>query len=100
MLNDLQAYSHLFAVSGSGKTRLCLEGLCHRWGFYISCRGASKNRAAGSSDFLAATQTMREMSGWDERTKATDGVIDPNRNTNVARRAFEMLMCARLFVLK
>ncbi|KAF8241169.1 hypothetical protein L208DRAFT_1383632, partial [Tricholoma matsutake] len=29
---------HLFAASGSGKTRLSLEGLCHHWGFYISCR--------------------------------------------------------------
>lgn len=92
--------SHLFAVSGSGKTRLCLEGLCHRWGFYISCKGTSLNRASGSHDFLTATKEMTEMSGCDECTEVTDGTIDPNKNTNVARRAFEMLICARLFVLK
>ncbi len=82
-----------FAVSGSGKTRLTLEGLCHQWGFYISCRGASKNWAAGSDDFLVAT-TMEEMSSWD---KCNEGPDDP---VNVARRAFEMLICAWLFVFK
>ena len=50
-------------------------------------------------DFLTATQIMTEMSSWDERTEETDDV-DPDKNTNVARRAFEMLICARLFVLK
>jgi hypothetical protein len=33
--------SHLFAVSGSGKTCCTLKGLCHNWGFYISCRVGS-----------------------------------------------------------
>jgi hypothetical protein len=51
-------------------------------------------------DFLIATQTMTQMSGWDERTEETDGASDPEKNINVARRAFEMLICARLFVLK
>jgi len=51
-------------------------------------------------DFLTASQTMMDMSGWDQRTLATDGVIDPDRNVNVARRTFEMLICARLFILK
>ena len=91
--------SHLYAVSGSGKTRLCLEGLCHQWGFYISCRGTSKKRVAGSMDFVTATQMMTEMSSWDECIEKTDDVVNPVK-TNVARRAFEMLICARLFVLK
>lgn len=29
--------SALINVSGSGKTRVCLEGLCRSWGYYMSC---------------------------------------------------------------
>jgi len=51
-------------------------------------------------DFLTATQIMTKMSSWDERTEETDDVVDSDKNTNVARRTFEMLICARLFALK
>ncbi|KAM6498411.1 hypothetical protein JOM56_006359 [Amanita muscaria] len=78
---------HLFAVSGSGKTRRALEGLCHNWGFYISCRPP-----IGSRDFEAATNIMMSMSKWDN-AKGAD-------NAKVAERAFAMLICARVFVLK
>jgi len=30
-LTNIAWCSHLFAVSGSRKTRLCLEGFCHQW---------------------------------------------------------------------
>jgi len=42
---------------------------------------------------------MTEMSSWDKSTEETD-VVYADKNANVARRAFEMLICARLFVLK
>jgi hypothetical protein len=45
-------------------------------------------------DVLIATRTMTKLSRRDERTE-TDGAIDPN---NGARRAFEMLMSAQLFI--
>jgi len=40
------------------------------------------------------------MSGWDETTEEIVSTTDPDKNVNVAGRAFEMLICARLFVLK
>ena len=43
---------------------------------------------------------MTQMSGWDERTEETGGASGPEMNINVAGRAFEMLICARLFILR
>jgi hypothetical protein len=47
-------------------------------------------RPTGSGDFKAATLIMESMSNW-------DGNAD---NVDVAHRAFAMLICARVFVLK
>ncbi len=84
-------YSHLFAVSGSGKTRLSLEGLCLHWVLYISCRPGSETLVGGSRDFTNSTKTMENMRDWDN----IDGF-----NVGVACRIFEMVLCARFFVLK
>ena len=89
-LTNLTLYSHFFAVSGSGKTRVSLEGLCHEWGLYITCGGGDMGQPSGSGDFKAATLIMESMSDW-------DGEAD---NVEVAHRAFAMLICARVFVLK
>ena len=86
--------SHLFSVSGSGKTRLSLDGLCSQWGFYFSCR-AEAGTASGSNDFTVATQMLQSMSSWH-----TDPPDSFNNGTAAARRAFAMLLCARLFILK
>ena len=85
--------SHLFSVSGSGKTRLSLDGLCSHWGFYLSCR-TERGTASGSNDFTVATQMLRSMSSWRE-----DPPDLPNNSTTAARRAFAMLLCARVFIL-
>jgi hypothetical protein len=97
MTDKYRIVSHLFAVAGSGKTRLSLEGLCHEWGLYISCKLTSGGWPAGSSDFAHAITTMQTISNWD---KTTEGTTDPNQNVYVAHRAFAMLICARVFVLK
>ena len=86
-------HSHLFAVSGSGKTRLSLEGLCQNWGIYISCR--SDRSASGSRDFAAATQLLGNMSTWNR----TDNANNFLQNAAAAERVFAMLLCARLFIL-
>jgi hypothetical protein len=90
--------SHLFAVSGSGKTRRTLEGLCHNWGFYISCQvgsDVSQKQTTGSRDFESVTELMKSMSRRDGT-----GEADITKNVAVADRAFAMLICARVFVLK
>ena len=84
--------SHLFSVSGSGKTRLSLDGLCSHWGFYISC-GTEKGIASGSLDFMVTTEMLQSMSSW------RNAPPDLSKNGIDARRAFAMLLCARVFIL-
>ena len=90
--------SHLFANSGSGKTRLTLEGLRLSWGFYISCEGAREKPAGGSEDFLTAIRITKVMKDWGRSN--SPGPPNSNKNVNVTDRAFAMLICARVFVLK
>ncbi|KAF8498457.1 hypothetical protein BU17DRAFT_72319 [Hysterangium stoloniferum] len=86
---------HLFGVSGSGKTRLALEGLCLNWGLYISCR-STRSPASGSKDLEVATEEiLPTLSTWD--TGGSDGL---QKNARAADRVFAMLLCARFFILK
>jgi hypothetical protein len=50
-LLDLVPHRHLYNTSGSGKTRLSLDGLCHNWGFHITCRNGDCADTIGSLDF-------------------------------------------------
>ena len=83
--------SHLFNTSGSGKTRLALDGLCCHWGFYISC-GNHRNATSGSHDFETATRILPDMSGWN-----TGGEIG-DENARLAHHTFSMLLLARVYV--
>ncbi|KAF8512673.1 hypothetical protein BU17DRAFT_96067 [Hysterangium stoloniferum] len=86
---------HLFGVSGSGKTRLALEGLCLNWGLYISCK-STRGPASGSKDFQVATEDiLPTISTW--HTEETD---EHKENAKAADRVFAMLLCARIFILK
>ena len=85
----------------SGKTHLTLEGLCHNWGFYISCRlhlPESLHQKIGSFDFSKAIGIMESMSKWDNGTGMSETII--TKNVAVANCVFAMLICARVFVLK
>jgi hypothetical protein len=48
---NLLLTSHLFNTSGSGKTCLALDGLCHHWGFYFSCQRKLDSVSGGSGNF-------------------------------------------------
>lgn len=85
---------HLFGVSGSGKTRLSLEGLCQNWGLYISCN--NRGLVSGSNDFEAAAKMLQSTSTWHQPTTR----VDFTNNAEAADRVFAMLLCARIFVLK
>jgi len=45
----------LINTSGSGKSRILLEGLCRHWGFYFVAAGSS---IVGSSDFFTTFRTI------------------------------------------
>ncbi|KAF8521957.1 hypothetical protein BU17DRAFT_64682 [Hysterangium stoloniferum] len=81
---------HLFGVSGSGKTRLALEGLCLNWGLYISCI-STRGSASGSKDFEVATEEMLPTLGTLPSLSFWSGATD---------RVSAMLLCARIFILK
>ncbi|KAF8510406.1 hypothetical protein BU17DRAFT_98110 [Hysterangium stoloniferum] len=85
---------HLFGASGSGKTRLSLDGLCCNWGLYISCRNTG-GPASGSNDFTVATKMLEDMSTW-----KTGGSDEHKNNAKAAHRIFAMLLFVRIFVLK
>jgi hypothetical protein len=87
------ACSFLFNTSGSGKTKLTLDGLCHHWGIYITCRPGT-SAAIGSNDFKVATRILTEFSTWDPNNQ------NFRDNAAAADRAFAMLLCARVFVFK
>ncbi|KIL59153.1 hypothetical protein M378DRAFT_200227, partial [Amanita muscaria Koide BX008] len=86
---------HLFNTSGSGKTRLTLDGLCHNWGFYFSCQ-RKLDSASGSGDFEEAIRVIKDLSTWNWGT----GPERLCQNATAADRVFAMLLCARIFVLK
>jgi hypothetical protein len=90
------AHRHLFNTSGSGKTRLILDGLCHKWGIYISCRTNDSSKTGGSLDFYAATfEVLPELSTWN--IDVSNRLV---HNARSADRIFMMLLCARVFILK
>lgn len=84
--------THLFNVSGSGKTRLALDGLCCHWGFYVSCR-TIVGTASGSNDFMVATEMLQSMSSWHADPP------DSFSKRTAACRIFAMLLCARFVIL-
>jgi hypothetical protein len=89
--------SHLFNNSGSGKTRLCFEGLCYNWGLYISCRADKRPKQDGSDDFRKAVELIPSLSDWREVGEDSGHFIS---RAQAADRAFTMLLCSRVFVLK
>jgi hypothetical protein len=54
---NLTGCSRLFVnTSGSGKTRLLLEGLCKHWGFYFTC--VREREELGSRDLGQALENI------------------------------------------
>jgi len=94
---NLALSSHLFSVSHSGKSRLLLDGLCHTWGLYISCR-TNQGLTFGSDDFTVATEILQSMSTWHKGESSEPSIY--HKNARAADHAFTMLLCARTFILK
>jgi hypothetical protein len=94
--------SVLHNASGTGKTRLVMEGLCHHWGFYIlSSEGVA---GEGSQDLhYQLDATLAAQSGW---CRMLPPPSHPRyrflveRNRALASHAFMRVIIARLLVLK
>lgn len=84
-------------TSGSGKTRLVLEGLWANWGFYFTTR--PQPEGVGSSDLEEALSDM-------ERFGQLTPITDQNRatalteNLNVSSRRFLLILYARMSIFR
>jgi len=87
-------------TSGSGKTRLLLEGLCENWGFYFTSLVDSS--LLGSSDIQNSIQThVPDSPGFRPNlppagSPGYDAALRANRN--IASRIFRQIFLARLMI--
>ncbi|KAL1661329.1 hypothetical protein GGG16DRAFT_60491 [Schizophyllum commune] len=82
--------------SGSGKTRLLLEGLCQRWGVYMT--GAAESSGVGGSDAsFAMSVELQGNKHFKSEGKLGEGEIEDNRFT--AKNTFSRLLLSRLLLL-
>ncbi|KAF8882245.1 hypothetical protein BD779DRAFT_1612475 [Infundibulicybe gibba] len=100
--NIFMPNSHSFLVntSGSGKTRLLLEGLCQNWGFYFTSLVDSS--LLGSSDVQNSIRTyIPDFSGFLPvlPSATSQGYeLGLKNNREIAGRVFSQLFLARLIV--
>ncbi|KAF7306404.1 hypothetical protein MIND_00431600 [Mycena indigotica] len=84
-------------ASGTGKSRLCHEGLCSNWGLYFTFTlGHSK---LGSHDFELAIQTHCGFRGGFNDTELDDQAMR-EQNSACALRYFGAILLARLLVFQ
>ena len=93
-------FSFLVNTSGSGKTRLLLEGLCENWGFYFTSLVDSS--LLGSSDIQNSIQThVPDAKGFRRvlppaGSAGYDAALRANRE--IASRIFRQIFLARLLI--
>ncbi|KAJ7641290.1 hypothetical protein FB45DRAFT_825430 [Roridomyces roridus] len=97
-----QAYTFLVNVSGSGKTRLGLEGLCRHWGLYFTMQRDGND--LGAADI---GRTLYEKLGYrpDFHAQLPPSMSDSFSNTlelnrRVVDERFALVLLARLLVFQ
>jgi len=95
-------FSVLHNASGTGKTRLVIEGLSHRWGFYILASEGAEGE--GSYDLPTLLDlTLAALPGWCRTLPPPShpryqALVE--RNQALASHAFTCVIIARLLLLK
>jgi hypothetical protein len=82
-------------TSGSGKTRLLLEGLWRNWGFYFTAR--NQPEGVGSSDLEQVLLDLRRR--LKKITDENDSTV-LNDNQDVAARRLLLILYVRIFVFR
>ncbi|KAF8584064.1 hypothetical protein K439DRAFT_1660894 [Ramaria rubella] len=107
--NDEENVSLLFAtsgsekifcnVSGSGKTRMLLQGLYRTWGFYFVCQ--VDFNGIGSRDIATAISRLSKTQGWTEPLpeRRSAALLASNDNDLIAQAQFKSVLLARLIIL-
>ena len=81
--DDLVNSRVLINTSGSGKTRLLLEGLCRQWGFYFVAK--QDTTTIGSNDLWSV---MKELDNSQDYTDAKERIGGADQNPEAAQAAF------------
>ncbi|KAF8577725.1 hypothetical protein K439DRAFT_1532343 [Ramaria rubella] len=81
-------------VSGSGKTRMLLQGLYRTWGFYLVCQVDSNG--IGSRDLATAISRLLKMKGWTEPLPKSQRATLSASNSN---DQFKTVLLAHLIIL-
>jgi hypothetical protein len=88
----------LINTSGSGKTRLLLDGLCHHWGFYFVAK--QDVAGIGSTDFWDLMQQLDDSLDYRlaKQNKENDPAAYAHIGEKTHRRLLQLLL-ARLYLL-
>ncbi|KAK6997438.1 hypothetical protein R3P38DRAFT_3219452 [Favolaschia claudopus] len=89
---------HTFLVnaSGSGKTRLTLEGLCQDWGLYLV--GAIDSNGIGSADLRWVLEVLIPREGYGFTTEVSSHPHAISKNLDITHRCLRKLLLCRLLV--
>ncbi|KAF7351458.1 hypothetical protein MSAN_01577900 [Mycena sanguinolenta] len=91
----------LVNTSGSGKTRLTLEGLCHNWGFYFTILNLAV-MDLGSRDISGVVQDLNDSSsGFVENVDPSahsTGILEHNHQ--LAEQAIGQTILSRLLIFR
>ncbi|KAJ4465595.1 hypothetical protein C8R41DRAFT_737635, partial [Lentinula lateritia] len=88
-------------TSGTGKTKLLLEGLCLHWGFYMTCAINSFN--LGAADFPLAVSNIDRNSTWTAylpSTSSANHVSLLQTNIRLVYRAVSEVLPTRLLIFR
>ncbi|KAJ7113002.1 hypothetical protein C8R44DRAFT_882038 [Mycena epipterygia] len=100
--SDSRSHKFLVNTSGSGKTRLLLEGLCKHWGIYFTAKRDTLHH--GSHDMQNIIDTvLLSTPGFSEclsESLPENFQRDLELNRQIARGHFSYLMLARLRVFR
>ncbi|KAJ7180964.1 hypothetical protein C8R46DRAFT_595769 [Mycena filopes] len=90
--------SMLLNTSGAGKSRTVLEGLCQRWGLYLTCLVDSEGR--GSADLERALHHIAEDPCFERKLPPTNYEDVHEANCAIAESRFGEVLLARLCILE
>ena len=94
-------FSFVCNTSGSGKTRLILEGLIKYWGLYFVVARDENN--VGVDDLENALKDIRSYEDWTDDLRFFEGPAQQEReqsNIFISNRAVKKVLAARLVVFK
>ncbi|KAG6847510.1 hypothetical protein H0H93_007661, partial [Arthromyces matolae] len=91
----------LLNTSGSGKTRLVLEGLCRQWGFYFTCKRNPDEVGSSDIDSIIRPEGCLERQGLTVELPTHPEVLKTayRANKDISNRCFSAAMLARILVL-